>query len=116
MKRCLFYGLMLIICFGFVLRSFSQDDSNFKVFSAEIIEVRLKDSPHTIRVAISPKYFWQKPVEEDVTIDPRCGFYKEGGKLETVGEIEPGDMVEITYLIDDRGGKVAFNIIDLPKE
>ncbi|MCK4916637.1 MAG: hypothetical protein KAJ14_04875 [Candidatus Omnitrophica bacterium] len=114
MKRWMFSGLMIILCLGFSLRVFSQE-LDFKILGAEVLEVRLKDNPHTMRVVTQLKYKRGKAVEEDLTIDPQCTFYKGDEKPKTIAILKPEDMVEITYTVS-KGIKIAFNIIVLPEE
>jgi len=86
-------------------------EHNYDIFTGEIIAIH-ETSPYTITLKTKGMQQWQGI---PVTIDPRCTFYRGDKKPKGVGILEVGNIVEVTYIVNE-GVTIAFNIIVKPEK
>jgi len=90
-----------------------KEAEEFKILTAEVFSVSEHEgAPYTIEIMsqASPKGEW-----DALTVDPRCSFYKQDKYPKSIDIVNPGDIIEATYILHE-GRKVAMNVIVKPEE
>jgi hypothetical protein len=84
---------------------------NFKVLTAKVVSVTERTgAAYTIEIKIRSL---MRDADDSLTVDPRCTFYKDDERPKAIGIVQPGDIIEATYILHENV-KVAFNIVVKP--
>lgn len=88
---------------------------NFRVLTAKVASVTERPgAAYTIEIK-TKSLISDNGKDDSLTIDPRCTFYKDDERPKTIDIVQPGDIIEATYILHERV-KVAFNIIVKPRD
>jgi hypothetical protein len=84
---------------------------NFKILTAKVVSVTERTgSAYTIEIKTRSLMI---DADDSLTVDPRCTFYKDDERPKAIGIVQPGDIIEATYILHENV-KVAFNIVVKP--
>ncbi len=84
---------------------------NFKLLTAKVVSVTERTgAAYTIEIKTRSLMI---DADDSLTVDPRCTFYKDDEQPKAIGIVQPGDIIEATYILHENV-KVAFNIVVKP--